>query len=680
MVKRPLRLGPGALLAVVAAVGLGMSMHPGLTGFDSGELVAGAFHLGNSHPPGQAPWSLLAQPFLLLPFGSVAFRVTLFSWFCAVFTVGLVYSVAVDTLSLNGRRTKNWERWALAALTLPLIGHECFVLQATRQEVYALNILLVVATAKLFLMTLKDQRAIIWMALVAGYETVLNPLLGVSLLPFVVVAMVRVGRTSGARSIVATAIAYLIPLLVLLYLPLRSSAGAIIDWGQPANWESFLNVVTASQYDSDLLSSGPAAVGAKIGWSLAVFFGAVGPVFIALVLFGLVLCPRQERGTPLVLVVAALLVPLAALLRPSSVSVFRNPDYQGYLAVGLVLFVSCGATGLVQLLRFLRARSVHRVTCGALAVALAASAAGAHLALPMNNLNSYRSERLALDILSLDTPARVAALLWTDNTSFPVLYAQQVGGLRPDSFLAIPPMFDVDHVRRQLVRDALLEDELGEEIPTVGDLGGLGFRIFTDNNSIPGSEHYALVPHGPIYRLELTNPATVECDFAALERLLEPEYGSSTYLQNYLIAGFLLMHSAQLLIDVDQPKCLPEILDLALAWDRGTSGTFDSVTYGARYTGVFRHEIPEISEFFAYDPSSLDGLVGDALLAADRVAEGFEYLNLGIERGSLRATFLGICWAARLGMETEADQRLAFALTQFPQFGGEFRVARESCH
>ena len=58
---------------------------------DSGELVTVAYTLGIAHHPGYPLYTLLAHLFTKIPFGSVAWRVNLFSAVCHSATVVVVY-------------------------------------------------------------------------------------------------------------------------------------------------------------------------------------------------------------------------------------------------------------------------------------------------------------------------------------------------------------------------------------------------------------------------------------------------------------------------------------------------------------------------------------------------------------------------------------------------------------
>ena len=66
---------------------------------DSGDLVVSIHTLGIAHPPGYALYILLGKLFVtLLPFGNVAYRVNVFSAFCAssLFSTALKASALVD--------------------------------------------------------------------------------------------------------------------------------------------------------------------------------------------------------------------------------------------------------------------------------------------------------------------------------------------------------------------------------------------------------------------------------------------------------------------------------------------------------------------------------------------------------------------------------------------------------
>src|SRR5690349_13982207 len=59
-----------------------LTLFPTVSGGDSGELIA-AVHTGSvAHPPGYPLYTLLAKLFTFIPYGSIAWRINLFSACC----------------------------------------------------------------------------------------------------------------------------------------------------------------------------------------------------------------------------------------------------------------------------------------------------------------------------------------------------------------------------------------------------------------------------------------------------------------------------------------------------------------------------------------------------------------------------------------------------------------------
>lgn len=67
------------------------TLAPSLLAGDSAEFQTIAYTLGVGHPTGYSVYILLAKLFTLIPVGEIAYRVNLFSAFCAALTVGLTY-------------------------------------------------------------------------------------------------------------------------------------------------------------------------------------------------------------------------------------------------------------------------------------------------------------------------------------------------------------------------------------------------------------------------------------------------------------------------------------------------------------------------------------------------------------------------------------------------------------
>ncbi|XP_044088392.1 transmembrane protein 260 isoform X2 [Neovison vison] len=84
-------LGGVAVFAAVAAV-FTLTLPPSVPGGDSGELITAAHELGVAHPPGYPLFTLVAKlAIILLPFGSVAYRVNLLCGFFGAVAASLLF-------------------------------------------------------------------------------------------------------------------------------------------------------------------------------------------------------------------------------------------------------------------------------------------------------------------------------------------------------------------------------------------------------------------------------------------------------------------------------------------------------------------------------------------------------------------------------------------------------------
>jgi hypothetical protein len=141
------------------ALGLGLAafglyfrtLLPGLLPNDGAEFQTLAYTLDHAHTTGYEVYMILARLFILLPAGSVAYRVNLFSAFMAAGTVGLLFLAA---------RTLSGSRWgaALAAAALAVSG--TFWSQAIIAEVYTAGSVFSAAILFLLLMWEETHRGV----------------------------------------------------------------------------------------------------------------------------------------------------------------------------------------------------------------------------------------------------------------------------------------------------------------------------------------------------------------------------------------------------------------------------------------------------------------------------------------------------------------------------------------
>lgn len=224
-----------------------ISLAPGLTFGDSGELAAAAYTMGTAHPPGYIGWVLPGRLFSLLPLGSVCFRLSIMSAFFASLGSVFVYK----SLCLM-RAPIFWAALStiLFAFTAP------FYDAAIITEVYALNIFWFSLFIYIYLFSIKngpvDIRHISLLALVSGlaatgHHTSLA-LVPVWLLMLFQKIRVKKGVINSIRASILTIVMFITGLMLYGLMPIASSNHPMMDWGAPNTFSSWLHTVTRAQY------------------------------------------------------------------------------------------------------------------------------------------------------------------------------------------------------------------------------------------------------------------------------------------------------------------------------------------------------------------------------------------------------------------------------------------------
>ncbi|MFH2013095.1 MAG: DUF2723 domain-containing protein [Pseudomonadota bacterium] len=255
-----LKRADNAFLLVFAAYIYTMS--PQIFWRDSAEFVATAYSLSVSHPAGSPTYNLLAKIFTLIPIGDIAFKVNLFSAFCAAITVLLIFKILevifevflppdTDKLFLFSKKFLSglfacffgfslafW-RWSIVAEVYSL--QDCFIaLMIYLSLLYAFrerdgsrsphNIRLVFLVAFLFTLSLGAHMT----------NAFFLPALGIF---FILINrnLLRLKELSW------TFFFGLLGFSAYLYLPVRSVGAAILKLGSPSNLERFWDHITASR-------------------------------------------------------------------------------------------------------------------------------------------------------------------------------------------------------------------------------------------------------------------------------------------------------------------------------------------------------------------------------------------------------------------------------------------------
>lgn len=225
---------------------------------DSGELVTAAATLGIPHPSGYPLYVLLGRLWIaLLPLGSVAFRMSLFSAALAALSCGGLFMVA---------RRLGLSRLAGAVGALLLATGPSFWSQANIQRVYSLNALFVVASTGAALAWFRARHdeggGLRWLALaffLAGLGAANHTFMGI--FGGVVALFALLTQPALLRPpwrFLACGAAALPGLLTYAYLPLRSRFDPHLDWGDPETLDRFLAVVLRENFWGRAWLEGPA--------------------------------------------------------------------------------------------------------------------------------------------------------------------------------------------------------------------------------------------------------------------------------------------------------------------------------------------------------------------------------------------------------------------------------------
>ena len=267
---------------------------------DSGELVTAVATLGIPHPSGYPLYVLLGKAFTLaIPFGSIAFRMSLFSAVCAALSCAVAYALA-----------RAWSlRRDAAFLAAGLLAFSpSFWSQANIQRVYSLNALFVVTATLAATRWLRGRRdsqlavAFLLCGLGAANHTFMA-LYAVALGVYVTAVDLRVlvEPASFARRALTVFGPFFVGLLPYAYLPLRSRMNPRLDWGDPETFAGFRDVVLRDDFwerawmesASDwwpILTDYAGSLATELAWvgaALALVGAAVGmrrgvPVFLLL--------------------------------------------------------------------------------------------------------------------------------------------------------------------------------------------------------------------------------------------------------------------------------------------------------------------------------------------------------------------------------------------------------------
>ena len=220
---------------------------------DSGDLVTAVHVLGIAHPTGYPLYVLLGKLWsVLLPAGTVAWRMSLFSAVCAAGACGALYRLC-RSLALHPI--------AAAFSALVVAFSPSFWAEANVQRVYGLGALFVVLTtaAAWRWQVRRDGRSLAWAWFLCGLGAANHAFMAVYALALGThVLAVEPAILRSPRRIAVAGGAFCSGLLPYLYLPLRAAAHPPLAWGNPQTLGGLFGVVSRREFWSRAWLEGPA--------------------------------------------------------------------------------------------------------------------------------------------------------------------------------------------------------------------------------------------------------------------------------------------------------------------------------------------------------------------------------------------------------------------------------------
>lgn len=413
-----------------------LSAHVGTE--DPGEIATALHGMGILHPTGYPLYTLIGSLFARLPLGdTVIWRLNLFSALLTALAAFLFHRTFLlllsdrvsglfgDSRHAPGRRTSGHGRdWIGAtSATLMLAFSAQFWTEAVSLEVYAFHLVFLAIVLRLFVETAArpgDGHRWLLFAYVLGLSFT-HHMMTVLLGPAFLVLFFQVhgfGRAAWERIVLGTPF-FLLALTGYLYLPLRSSAAPLMNWGEPTSLRAIWQHVTAAQYGDQMFSS------ARIAWLKFLQFGAdlpgdFGYAPLALAAAGIWSLRRRSR-----LLVFTLLVFATGLFYSINYA-FEDPNFNLNAHVVVALWAGLGASWLVD-----SARGSGKIIAGIL-VGLAVFCPLAFNYPKLDKSRDSMVEDYARNVLeSMDSGAVFFSNEY-ERLGSPAFYLQNVEGFRKD--------------------------------------------------------------------------------------------------------------------------------------------------------------------------------------------------------------------------------------------------------
>ena len=452
-----IELVPAAVLLLIAALYIFL-LPSSPYWLDSPEFTASSFSLSLSHPPGHPLYETAGKLFALLPLGTVAVRMNLFSTLCSLVALLFVMLACIRLMTVGFSLGKNFSCVAASLSIIPLALSPSWIHQATHSEVYSLEAALLAAViwmACCYLVTPRedDKNVVLqerddnfrWMLgalFVFSLSLCNHPFISILVLPPLAAALgtsaVLVRWRAAPRKILLLFVVLFLGTFVYVFVPIRGSVSPTIIMGRIETFGDILWTLSAKVYQKSVTAHEAGMITQKGTQSLYLLLRESGMALPFIACGGFYFLMRKKNLLPfgVLMVLTAAISMLSRMLMPFD---RNNPDVFGYMMIVLVVLVitTCGFIAAASRLKY------GKILTIIILLGLVASAAGQHVPAVEKKRNLMGCPGRAMFFLQQRTTdtyqpfGKVFSSFY--STSFLNYYDQKVTLSRPDlTYTAIP--------------------------------------------------------------------------------------------------------------------------------------------------------------------------------------------------------------------------------------------------
>lgn len=431
-----------------------LTLSPSVYFGDSGEYITTAYVLGVPHPPGFPLYVALAHIFTKIPFGTIAWRVNLFSAILGAITVFLVYLTCL-------RLTKRAVPSAVAALVLAF--SPIFWLYSEVAESFMINnlfFILVIYLSLVFKDNLANKKVFYLLSFVFGLALTPHQL-NFFMLPALLVFLWFYRRhILNLKDILLGIVFFVLGLTPYLYFPLAALRQPPYNWGDPTTPYRIFRQIMRLDY-------GLFALGASFSKNSEFTLVPLGFYFLSFIrqfsIFGVVLGILglffQKRSIRILKFFVLLFLFTGPIFlfysRLQFVSIFQKGVGERFFMQSSIIFVLWIGYGVYEIIKFIekrvpRKRKIFFTGFEVLLILLPL------LLIPLNNSYANQSKNFLYynyGINTLETLPKNSLFLVSNDSGFMITaYLSMVEQKRPDVKIVNFSLLPADWYKKQIAK------------------------------------------------------------------------------------------------------------------------------------------------------------------------------------------------------------------------------------